>query len=200
MKIIARGAEAVLYKEDDHLVKERIKKGYRIKELDDSIRRTRTKKESKLISDSRRVGVLTPKIISTKEFKIEMEFIDGERLKELLNNTTDENRIKLSEEIGRSIGLLHKNGIIHGDLTTSNMIFKEKVYFIDFGLGEFSKKTEDQGIDLALFKEAVKSTHFKFLDQIWESFIKGYKETNNDWEQVLNTLEKIEKRGRYVKR
>lgn len=203
MKIIKRGAEAILYLQNNHLVKERIKKSYRISELDIELRKNRTKREAKLLSEARRCGVKTPKIISVdeKNYKIIMDFIDGERLKELLNKTSDENRKKLAEDLGKSVGLLHKHGIVHGDLTTSNMILKdEKIFFIDFGLGEFSKRIEDQGIDLALFKEAVKSTHFKFLDQIWESFIKGYKETNSNWEQVLNTLEKIEKRGRYVKR
>ncbi|MFQ6020911.1 MAG: KEOPS complex kinase/ATPase Bud32 [Candidatus Aenigmatarchaeota archaeon] len=202
MKIIKRGAEAILYLKDNYLVKERIKKGYRIKELDKSIRKTRTKKESKLLSEARRCNVPTPRIISVNEneFKIIMDFIEGERLKELLNKTNNENRIKLSREIGKSTGLLHKHGIIHGDLTTSNMIYKEKIFFIDFGLGEFSQRLEDQGVDLALFKEALKSTHFKFLNQIWKSFIKGYKETNTNWKKVLNTLDNIEKRGRYVRR
>jgi len=49
-KVIGRGAEAVLYMEDGNLVKERIEKGYRIKELDDRLRRRRTRLESKILS------------------------------------------------------------------------------------------------------------------------------------------------------
>jgi len=203
MKIIKRGAEAILYLQDNHLVKERIKKSYRISELDIELRKNRTKREAKLLSEARRCGVKTPKIISVdeKNYKIIMDFIDGERLKELLNKTSDENRKKLAEDIGKSVGLLHKHGIVHGDLTTSNMILKgEKIFFIDFGLGEFSKRIENLATDLSVLKEAFKSTHFKHLNLLWENFIKGYKQTNVKFKQVLDVLDKIEKRGRYVRR
>ena len=198
MQIIKRGAEAILYKEGDILVKDRIKKGYRISDIDNKLRKQRTKGEAKLLSEARRANVPTPKVFDIDEFKIKMEFIDGERIKELFNSVTDK---KIAEEIGKSVGLLHSHNIIHGDLTTSNMILKDnKVYFIDFGLGSQTKRTEDLATDLTVFKEAIKSTHFKDLKIIWESFNKGYKQTNTNWKEVLNILEKIEKRGRYIKR
>jgi len=202
-KIIKRGAEAVLYLEDNQLVKERIKKNYRLKEIDEKLRKLRTRKEAKLLNEAKRVGVETPKIFSIDEkgFKIVMELIEGRRLKEFLNETNNENRRKVTEEIGKAVGLLHRNGIIHGDLTTSNMILKDnKIFFIDFGLGDFSNRTEDLAMDLSVLKEAFKSTHFKHLDLLWESFIKGYKLTNDKFNKVLDTLNDIEKRGRYVKR
>jgi Kae1-associated kinase Bud32 len=203
MKIIKRGAEAVLYLDDSQLVKERIKKNYRLTEIDEKLRKLRTRKEAKLLNEAKRVGVETPKIFSIDEkgFKIIMEFIDGKRLKEFFNETNDKNRKKAAEELGKSVGLLHKNGIVHGDLTTSNMILKEdKIFFIDFGLGEFSNRVENLATDLSVLKEAFKSTHFKYLDLLWESFIKGYKQTNDNFNKVLDTLNDIEKRGRYVKR
>jgi TP53 regulating kinase-like protein len=203
MEIIKRGAEAILYLQDENLVKERIKKSYRLPQIDIELRKNRTKKEAKLISEARRCGISTPRIISVdeKNNKILMDFIDGKRLKEFLNETNDENRRKVAEDIGKSVGLLHKHGIIHGDLTTSNMILKNnKIYFIDFGLGEFSKRIETLAIDLSVLKEAFKSTHFKHLNLLWDSFIKGYKQTNDNFNKVLETLDNIEKRGRYVKR
>ena len=203
MKIIKRGAEAVLYLDDNHLVKERIKKSYRLPQIDEKLRKLRTRKEARLLSESKRTGIETPNTFSVneKEFKIVMEFIDGRRLKEFLNETDDKSRAKVAEEIGKSVGLLHKNGIIHGDLTTSNMILKDdKIYFIDFGLGDFSDRIENQAVDISVLKEAFKSTHFKYLNLLWESFIKGYKQTNNNFNKVLDTLNDIEKRGRYVKR
>jgi len=203
MKIIKRGAEAILYLQDENLVKERIKKNYRLPQIDIELRKNRTKKEAKLISEARRCGISTPRIISVDEEnnKILTDFIDGKRLKEFLNETNDENRRKVAEDIGKSVGLLHKHGIIHGDLTTSNMILKNnKIYFIDFGLGEFSKRIETLAIDLSVLKEAFKSTHFKHLNLLWDSFIKGYKQTNDNFNKVLDTLDNIEKRGRYVKR
>jgi Kae1-associated kinase Bud32 len=203
MKIIKRGAEAVLYLEDNQLIKERIKKNYRLKEIDEKLRKLRTRKEAKLLNEAKRVGVETPKIFSVDEkgFKIIMEFVDGKRLKEFLNETDDKNRKKVAEELGKAVGLLHKNGIVHGDLTTSNMILKDdKIFFIDFGLGDSSNRIEDLATDLSVLKEAFKSTHFKYLDLLWESFIKGYKQTNDNFNKVLDTLNDIEKRGRYVKR
>ena len=130
-----------------------------------------------------------------------MDYIDGRRLKEFFNETDNQNREKIAELVGKSVGLLHRNGIVHGDLTTSNMILKdEKVYFIDFGLGESSKKAENLATDLSVLKEAFKSTHFKHLNLLWNSFIKGYKQTNDNFNKVLETLNDIEKRGRYVRR
>lgn len=203
MDIIKRGAEAILYKEKENLVKERIKKGYRISQIDDDLRKVRTKKEAKLISEARRTGVNSPSIISVdeKNFKITMQFIDGIRLKEFFNETNDEERAKIAEQVGKAVGKLHANGIVHGDLTTSNMILKDdKIFFIDFGLGEFSKRIETLGTDLSVLKEAFQSTHFEYLNLLWESFIKGYKQTNSNFNKVLDVLDNIEKRGRYVKR
>jgi TP53 regulating kinase-like protein len=203
MKIIKRGAEAILYLDNNHLVKERIKKNYRLNQIDSKLRKNRTKREAKLISEARRCGVNTPKIVAVdeKDSKILMEYIDGKRLKEFLNETNDENREKTAENVGKSVGLLHKHGIVHGDLTTSNMILKDdKIYFIDFGLGEFSKRVESLAVDLSVLKEAFKSTHFKHLNLLWNIFIKGYKQTNDSFNKVLDTLDDIEKRGRYVKR
>src|SRR3989304_4148451 len=196
MEIIKRGAEAVLYLENEKLIKERIKKGYRIEAIDNELRKNRTKKEARLISEARRIGINVPNIFEVKENKIAMEFIGGERLKDILNDNAD-----LAAETGKSVGLMHANGLVHGDLTTSNMIFKDnKIYFIDFGLGDLSKRLEDLATDLSVFKEALKSTHFKFLELLWGSFIKGYKQTNPQADNVFKALDGIEKKGRYVKR
>jgi Kae1-associated kinase Bud32 len=203
MKIIKRGAEAVLFLEGDQLVKERVKKGYRLPQIDERLRKLRTRGEAKLLSEAKRIGVNTPKIFSVDEkgFRIVMEFIDGKRLKEFFNETDNKNRKSIAEELGKTVGLLHRNGIVHGDLTTSNMILKEnRIFFIDFGLGEFSTRAEDLATDLSVLKEAFKSTHFKYLDLLWENFEKGYKQTNDNFIKVLDTLKDIEKRGRYVER
>jgi Kae1-associated kinase Bud32 len=207
MQIIKRGAEAVLYldnfEDQQVLVKERIKKNYRIDQIDQAIRKARTKGEVKLLTESRKVGVLTPKIFSVdeKSHKIIMEFIDGTRIKELLYEADEKTAEKICLEIGKLVGKLHSAGIIHGDLTTSNMILKDKqIYFIDFGLGSFSKKTEDQGTDLNLLYEALKSTHFKILKPCWSNILKGYKQEYKEADKVLKRIEEIEKRARYAKR
>jgi Kae1-associated kinase Bud32 len=207
MQIIKRGAEAVIYISEFEgqqvLVKERIKKNYRVNQIDQEIRKTRTKGEVKLLTESRKVGVLTPKILSVdeKNHKIIMEFVDGTRIKELLYTADEKTVEKICFEIGKLIGKLHSAGIIHGDLTTSNMILKDnQIYFIDFGLGLFSKKIEDQGTDLNLLYEALKSTHFKILKLCWDNILKGYKQEYKEADKVLKRIEEIEKRARYAKR
>jgi Kae1-associated kinase Bud32 len=203
MRVIKRGAEAVLYLDNNHLVKERVKKGYRLSEIDEKLRKSRTRKEAKLLSDAMRCGISTPDIVSVdeKNSKIAMDYIEGKRLKEFFNQTDDKNRENVAELVGKSVGLLHRNGIVHGDLTTSNMILKDdKVYFIDFGLGENTRRVEALATDLSVLREAFKSTHFKHLNLLWNSFIKGYKQTNDNFNKVLETLNDIEKRGRYVRR
>jgi Kae1-associated kinase Bud32 len=207
MKLIKQGAEAKLFLDkidnQDVIIKNRIRKNYRIKQIDEKIRKSRTSLEYNLLTAAKRAGVHTPKIIEIdkKNHKIIMEYIDGKRVKEFLNESDKKTVEKVCFELGRLAGRLHKRGIIHGDLTTSNMILKDKdIYLIDFGLGFFSGKIEDQGTDLKLLLEALKSTHFKILDLCWESIMKGYKEEYENAEQVFKKMEDIQKRGRYMKR
>lgn len=207
MKLIKQGAEAkiMISRQDDQnvIIKDRIKKNYRIKQIDEKIRKSRTSLESNLLSEARRSGVPTPKIfeIDKKNHKIIMQYVDGERIKELLNRSDKKKIEQISFEIGKLIGKLHTRGIIHGDLTTSNMIMKnEKIYFIDFGLGFFSKKLEDQGTDLRLLHEALKSTHFKIMNVCWKRIIEGYQKEYSKANQVLKKIEEIKKRARYMKR
>jgi Kae1-associated kinase Bud32 len=202
MRIVQRGAEAVLYLEEMDgkkvLVKDRLPKGYRIPQLDDKIRSQRTKREERLILKARRAGVNAPNIVEARESKIIMEWIEGKKIKDSLNSMPRSQRVKIFKLIGESIGKLHSAGIIHGDLTTSNMIFKDdRLYIIDFGLGKISGKIEDQAVDLYLLYEALKSTHLKLLEEAWEGVLKAYKQNYSKSKEVLNRVLKIEKRRRY---
>jgi len=205
MQIIKQGAEAILYLENFEnqkvLVKERIPKKYRIKEIDERLRKERTKKEVKLLTEARKFGVETPPLLDVSETKIVMQFIDGKTVKEIFYSAKEDEVVKISKEIGRIIGLLHSNGIIHGDLTTSNMILKNgKIFLIDFGLGEFSKRIENQGVDLNLLEEAIKATHFKIYPLVWENVITSYKKEYKAANEVLLKVNEIEKRARYAER
>jgi TP53 regulating kinase-like protein len=205
MKIIAQGAEAKLYidKLDNQrvLVKERIKKVYRLRQIDEKLRKTRTKAEAKLLTEARKLGVHTPKILKLTEDKIVMQFVDGKRVKELLNESDKKTVTKVCKEIGKNIGKLHESNIVHGDLTTSNMILSDgKVFFIDFGLGGFSKRIEDKAVDLKLLKESMQSTHWKILKDCWNNILKGYKQEYRDAERAAQKIEEIDKRARYAKR
>ena len=125
-----------------------------------------------------------------------MEWIEGKKLKDSLNSFTK--RTRIYKLIGEAIAKLHSNGIIHGDLTTSNMILrKNKLYFIDFGLGKISKRIEDQAVDLFLLYEAIEATHLKYKNEAWEKIINVYKQQYSKSKGVLMQLEKIKKRRRY---
>jgi Kae1-associated kinase Bud32 len=203
MKTLNRGAEAVLYLKDGKLVKERIKKGYRLPEIDTRLRKLRTRKEAKLLSDASRAGVPVPSVSSVDEYsyRIEMNLLKGDRLKEFFNTASLPVARRAAEKAGKSVGLLHNAGMFHGDLTTSNMILKDKeVFLIDFGLGGNSCRVEDYAMDLSVFSEALRSAHFRRSKTLWDSFIKGYRQTNNNFNKVLDALNGIEKRGRYVER
>lgn len=213
--IIAQGAEAVL-KKNKCLTKERISKGYRLPELDEKLRKSRTRKEANLIREAGRRGLNVPRVLDQSDFSIKMEFLEGERVKEALNKDT---YADIASRLGSAIALMHSYNIIHGDLTTSNMILKytnrtderseskqsersesRQLYFIDFGLGFFSHKAEDKAVDLYLLHEALESTHFDVLEETWAAVLKAYRENYKDAEKVIKTLSAIEKRGRYKKR
>jgi len=193
-QIIGRGAEAVLIKENGLLVKDRIKKGYRLPVLDEKLRKQRTKKEAKLLEKAREL-IPVPKVIETDEKnKIEMEFIEGKKLSEHIDNL--ENAEEICMQIGNNTAKLHDSNIIHGDLTTSNMILKNnKVYFIDFGLGFNSERIEDKAVDLHLLRQALEAKHFKSWEKLFNFVLKGYK--SKDREKILIQLKKVESRGRY---
>jgi len=200
MKLIATGAEAEILKDNNIILKRRIKKGYRLPEIDIKLRKFRTRREAKLIEDLSRINFPAPKLLelSEKNNEIKMEFLKGKLLKNILNKN---NCAKLCKELGEKIGLLHKNNIIHGDLTTSNMIyFKNKIHFIDFGLSFYSAKIEDKAVDLHLCKQALQSKHSKIWEKCFDAVMKGYRKANREWKIVYDRLNIVELRGRYKKK
>ena len=198
MKPLARGAEALLFLENNNIIKERIKKNYRIDPLDNKIRKSTTRQEVRLLEKASAL-IPVPKIISFDEnsFKIIMEFIEGKKLSEELDSFTDLKREEVCKQIGRQTAILHNNDIIHGDLTTSNMILSSKLYFIDFGLGCISTKIEDKAVDLHLLKQALESKHYRHFRDSFNFVLEGYRELSNNYKEIIERLDKVEKRGRY---
>lgn len=193
--IISRGAEAIIYKDKENAIKDRIKKSYRLPTLDSKLRKQRTKREAKILEKASKI-IPVPKLIKTDEKeKIEMEYLEGLKLSEELDDLDEPKRFCV--QIGQNIAKLHDENIIHGDLTTSNMILKnEKVYFIDFGLSFESNKAEDKAVDLHLIKQALEAKHFGHFEDYWKSILEGYKISKHHI-ATLKRLEAVEKRGRY---
>lgn len=189
-----RGAEAIVEVREDVVSKKRNPKAYRIREIDETLRGERTKNEAKIISDARKAGVPTPIIIDVMlpEYEIKMERIDGE----LLRSIADE---KLCTHVGEIVGKLHRSGIIHGDLTTSNMILSHgRIYLIDFGLSYYGQDTEARGVDVHVLFQTFKSTHDR-AEKLREAFALGYRKTFSGADEVLRRVEEIERRGRYIR-
>ena len=193
-KVRFQCAEAIVEIEGDLVHKRRIEKRYRVKEIDERIRRERTKSEAKLISEARRKGVPTPIIFDVNDYELVMEKIEGDLAREVINED-------ISERIGEFVGIVHKSGIVHGDLTTSNIIVgaDDRIYFIDFGLSFIELSTEARGVDVHVFFQSLEGTHESY-EQLKESFITGYKRTFPEAAKVLKRAEEIERRGRYVER
>lgn len=212
--LIKKGAEANLYLESfakvlqlagkgKVIVKHRIPKNYRIPELDARLRESRTSLEAKLLSDAKRAGVPTPIVyeVDLASMRIVMDFVEGKQVKLILEKLKPAERQKLCRTIGAQVARLHKAGMVHGDLTTSNMIINPngKVYFIDFGLGEYNPSVEERGVDLHLLKRALQSIHFRIAEEAYSAAMAGYrKEFGEQADLVIERAKDIERRGRYV--
>jgi len=206
--LIKKGAEAELFLEKWRglkiIRKARKIKAYRVPRLDLKIRRSRTRREAQIMHKAKFAGVPTPIIfmVDMEATTIIMKYIEGTRVKEILNTLSIEERIKLCRQIGQFIGRLHKNKIIHGDLTTSNMILNEKgkIFFIDFGLAEYSNELEKRGIDLLIMKRAFYSTHYSYAGKCFKAVTEGYaKEMGEEvYSEVIERVNKIARRGRYI--
>jgi len=192
MEIIAQGAEAVIKTDGTTVVKERVPKAYRHPQIDSMLRKLRTRKEAKIIEKLQNI-VPCPKLINVDEETkgIEMEFVHGEKLRDVLEKLDYK---ELCRIVGRQVGILHSKNIIHGDLTTSNMILKDrKIFFIDFGLSFESHKVEDKAVDLYLLRQALNSKHYSIPDA-FGFVLEGYSPENKA--EVLERLKQVELRGR----
>ena len=208
-KLIAKGAEADLFFHPDWnglkaLIKVRKEKKYRHPELDKEIRRSRTLFEANILHRVKGAGVPAPLVyqVDPEKATIVMEFIEGIKVRDVIGDQSEQEMKTLFYEIGVKAGRMHQGGIIHGDLTTSNMIKTENgVVFIDFGLGEVSSELEKRGVDLNLLHRMLTSTHYEYTDTLFTAFTEGYIECfKGEAEDALERMREIEKRGRYIER
>ncbi len=203
MKLIKKGAEADIYdivwQNSKAILKMRKTKDYRNSYLDSKIRKQRTIKESQMLTHVKSFGIHTPLVyfVNLKNSSIVMQKIPGNPIHDLPNSSI----VKLSKNIGKLVGLLHKNGIMHGDLTTSNFIlFQKTIYMIDFGLSQNTIKCEDHAVDLRLIKEILNSAHTEIMEPSWKNFLVGYKSIikKKDFDKIMKSVIDIEQRGRYA--
>jgi len=212
-KLIHKGAEASLYYGSwfgkEAIFKKRIPKGYRIEQIDKVLCYNRTLNEAKALIRVKNYGVLVPPVyeIDTENSTIVMKYIKGEKLKDVLHSLATTKKVQYLREIGNSIAHLHKNGHIHGDITTSNIILTptQELFIIDFGLHNYSDSIEDKSIDIHLFKRVLISSHGSDFTLCFDAFLEGYRdgygiEKKIECRDILKNISVIETRGRYVKK
>jgi TP53 regulating kinase-like protein len=204
LKLLKKGAEGDIYLtkfgNNSAILKTRKTKPYRHPTLDGRIRKQRTMREASMISEAKSFGIRTPLVyqVNVNDCTILMQQINGT----LVRNLNGAKLKSACKEIGKITAILHKNGIIHGDLTTSNFISKNnKIYAIDFGLAQKSIRVEDHAVDLRLYKEILSSAHVQVMETLWNAFLKGYKSVvgTERFNKILNQLGIIEGRGRYAR-
>ncbi|MGI9565619.1 MAG: KEOPS complex kinase/ATPase Bud32 [Nitrosopumilus sp.] len=203
MKLIKKGAEAdifqIKWQNSDAILKVRKVKSYRNSSLDSKIRKQRTIKESQMLSQVKSFGVHVPLVyfVNLDKSSIIMQEIPGKLVRDLPESKI----IQLSKDIGKLVGTLHKNGVMHGDLTTSNFIlFQKTVYVIDFGLSQNTIKPQDHAVDLRLIKEILNSAHAQIMASAWKNFLLGYRSVvgTTNYLQTIKLVLDIESRGRYA--
>ncbi|XP_064074987.1 EKC/KEOPS complex subunit TP53RK [Vanessa tameamea] len=229
-KILKQGAEAKLYicnyLGKPTLIKERFKKNYRHPDLDLTITKERIKNEARSIVRCKTAGIRTPTLylVDFDRRRIYMEhFQNSITVKDFiiifskLNSSKDVTTNSLdvyASKIGQTVRKLHDNNIIHGDLTTSNMLLIEKsptnvvndskwlchdnveIVMIDFGLSFIDSSTEDKGVDLYVLERALISTHNDYPD-LFDKIFDAYKSfSKNNIKEIIVKYEDVRARGR----
>ncbi|MFZ0696512.1 MAG: KEOPS complex kinase/ATPase Bud32 [Nitrososphaeraceae archaeon] len=198
--VLRKGAEADIYLTSWYgnraISKIRKVKPYRQNSLDYEIRRTRTVREATMLSVTKSIGIKTPFVyfVDIVSAEIIMEFIEGESVKETMNQD-------VALQMGKIAGLLHVNNIIHNDLTTSNFlkVGENQLVLLDFGLSFFSERLEDKAVDLRLVKEVLYSAYVSICHASFSNFLIGYSSVvgQKKMQSTLRKVVEIEQRGRY---
>ena len=198
--LLGQGAEAFVYL-DGQVIKERPPKRYRYSTLDEALRKSRTRREAKIMEKlSSLIPVPSLVRVDDASMTITMTHIPGELLRLALSRLDRDDAVHLFFRIGKYVSLMHAAHIVHDDLTTSNMIYTgEDVVLIDFGLAFVTQKVEDMAVDLHLFRQALESAHYSLWQDLWPAFLRGYSLWGGA-PAVLDRLEKVDTRGRYKRR
>lgn len=202
---LAKGAEATIYTgsflQSSVIIKQRLPKAYRLPQLDQMIRLQRLRAEARIMSSAWKIGIHVPVLlgINIDDQSLLIEKIPGELLYTVMSFTTKAVLEVIFESIGQQVGLLHKNDLIHGDLTVFNIIIGEKntPWLIDFGLGQVSVELERKADDLLTFYNTLKAISSDF-QVLFEAFQVGYSQVYNNGRKTIEHTKKIQSRARYI--
>ena len=210
-KLIKQGAEARVYKGEHSgrpiIIKERFSKSYRVPALDQRLTTRRMNQEVRSMARCQKNNIRTPEVyrVDNANKMIYMECIeDGLVLKEYINqfdlvgNDSDAPLAELMKEVGEVLARMHNIDLIHGDLTTSNMIYnsgKSELIMIDFGLSFVSNSAEDKGVDLYVLERAFLSTHPN-TEALFKLIIESYRPLVNNGDAIIKKMDEVRTRGR----
>jgi len=177
---------------------------YRLEALDGSIRRQRTLREAGIIHEAKEAGVDSPFLyyVSEPDATIVMEFVEGTRMKDALSSAEEDSAVRLFSQLGRCVARLHSAGIMHGDVTTANVIIRDgHLVLIDFGLAVHSTRLEDRAVDLRLIKETILGAHSGVAGPSLDALFRGYGAVAGErtLKATQKQLRQIERRGRYAR-
>ncbi|KAJ2490677.1 serine/threonine-protein kinase bud32 [Coemansia sp. RSA 2050] len=203
-ELIRQGAEARVYKTtmtDGRVVvaKQRFSKSYRHPDLDAKLTRGRLNQEARSLKRCKEHGICVPEVVRVDKNSATLfiEFIHGLTLKEWIvaNNNPDQEN-ELMATVGRILHQMHSFDIIHGDLTTSNMILDsgKQLVLIDFGLSQISSSAEDKAVDLYVLERAFISTHPN-SERLFATVLEAYA-ASEAARLILRRLEDVRQRGR----
>uniref|UniRef100_A0A0D3HDT8 non-specific serine/threonine protein kinase n=1 Tax=Oryza barthii TaxID=65489 RepID=A0A0D3HDT8_9ORYZ len=187
------------------VIKERFSKKYRHPLLDSKLTLKRLNAEARCMTKARKLGVPTPVLYAVDPLlhTLTFEYVDGLSVKDILlgfgsNGINEEQLIDIATQIGNAVGKLHDGGLVHGDLTTSNMIIKNntnQLVLIDFGLSFISTIPEDKAVDLYVLERALISMHSSCGD-VMEKILTAYRKVSKQWCATTNKLAQVRQRGR----
>ncbi|XP_065014875.1 uncharacterized protein LOC135642555 isoform X2 [Musa acuminata AAA Group] len=206
--LVKQGAEARVFESNfvgrRSIIKERFSKKYRHPLLDSKLTLKRLN-EARCMTKARRLGVPTPALYGVDPLlhTLTFEYVDGLSVKEILldfgsNGVNEERLDDIATQIGNAVGKLHDGGLIHGDLTTSNMIIKRdnnRLVLIDFGLSFTSTLPEDKAVDLYVLERALLSMHSS-CGNVMDKILSAYRKSSKQWSSTMNKLAQVRQRGR----
>ncbi|KAF8927899.1 TP53 regulating kinase [Dissophora ornata] len=196
-ELIKQGAEAKVYLvpfcQRQAIIKERFAKTYRHPTLDKKLTSRRVTQAL--------IDTPTVYMVDLDKSLIYMEYIEGTSVRDYLVTEeahTPEAQKRVAVEIGHALGRMHNIDVIHGDLTTSNLLMRQEsgsVVLIDFGLSYVSQLIEDKAVDLYVLERAFTSTHPN-TEVMFAQILEAYGESGKASKQILKKLEDVRMRGR----
>lgn len=205
--LLAKGAEATIFSgsflQKSIVLKHRLPKSYRLPMIDQAIRSQRLKAEARIMSIAWRNGIRVPVLLGIDFDKqtLLIEELKGKILFLLMSSKSIAKLEPIFEDIGKQVGLLHKNDIIHGDLTVFNIIIinNKTSWLIDFGLGQISMEIEKKADDLLTFYSTLKAISSEY-QALFKKFQQGYLQQYVKGKKTFEHMKKIQSRARYIAR